>query len=135
MTTARSRILGIEAPRTARKYSCERSNEKLSVRRTAQCDRGIIATSWLQEVVWPTEPREYARISVSTYRDALLCIEHTQNQPVPSDLFKTFILGMLSFIVKTQKGRPERDEGDRQGHRDDQGDPEQRAAKAKQAEQ
>lgn len=61
-----------------------------------------MATPWPPEVVWPAELREHTT-SLSKYlRDTLLCVDRTKGQPVPAELVKTIILGMLSFIVKTQ---------------------------------
>jgi hypothetical protein len=51
---------------------------------------------------WPTPIREHAT-SLSTYlQETLNCIEFTGNQPVPADLVKTIIHGMVTFVLKTQ---------------------------------
>ncbi|KAH7111337.1 hypothetical protein B0J11DRAFT_498685 [Dendryphion nanum] len=61
-----------------------------------------MATSWPQQSTWPTELREHAT-RLSTYlQDTLVCIERTDNQPVPAELVKTIIHGTVTFILKTQ---------------------------------
>jgi hypothetical protein len=61
-----------------------------------------MATPWPQQPAWPTPFREHAT-RLSTYlQEALTCIDRTQSQPVPADLVKVIIHGMLTFILKVQ---------------------------------
>ncbi|KAI1359310.1 hypothetical protein F5Y08DRAFT_344830 [Xylaria arbuscula] len=61
-----------------------------------------MATSWPQARAWPTEPREHATYINKYLRDALLCVEQAQDQPIPANIVKSTILGMLSLVAKIQ---------------------------------
>ncbi|KAI3326689.1 hypothetical protein HD806DRAFT_414072 [Xylariaceae sp. AK1471] len=59
-----------------------------------------MAASWPQERAWPTEPREHAAYLSRYLRDALDCVERAGDQPVPSNIVKSMILGITSLVTK-----------------------------------
>jgi hypothetical protein len=61
-----------------------------------------MATSWPQERAWPTEPREHAAYLSRYLSDALDCVERAGDQPVPSNIVKSMILGITSLVTKIQ---------------------------------
>ncbi|KAI8956692.1 hypothetical protein F5Y11DRAFT_361494 [Daldinia sp. FL1419] len=61
-----------------------------------------MATTWPQEMAWPTEHRKHAARLNKYLKEALLCIERSNDQPVPQELAKTMILGTLSLLIKLQ---------------------------------
>ncbi|KAI3340358.1 hypothetical protein F4824DRAFT_487316 [Ustulina deusta] len=63
--------------------------------------KSTVATSWPQQTAWPTEVREHATYLSKYLQDALRCVEQAQDQPVPANLVKSVILGMVSLVAKT----------------------------------
>ncbi|KAI1315997.1 hypothetical protein F5Y16DRAFT_414742 [Xylariaceae sp. FL0255] len=61
-----------------------------------------MVTPWPKGTAWPTEVREHATYLNKYLRDALLCVEEAQDRPVPANIVKSMILGVLSLVAKTQ---------------------------------
>ncbi|KAJ3573300.1 hypothetical protein NPX13_g4753 [Xylaria arbuscula] len=61
-----------------------------------------MATSWPQGGAWPTEPREHTAYLSRYLKDALDCVERAGDQPVPSNIVKSMILGITSLVTKIQ---------------------------------
>ncbi|KAI0388182.1 hypothetical protein F5Y17DRAFT_453852, partial [Xylariaceae sp. FL0594] len=68
---------------------------------------------------WPTEAREHATYLNKYLPDALLCVQQANDQPVPANIVKSTILGMLSLVAKIQNMpdlQKERQESVKNGH-------------------
>jgi hypothetical protein len=74
--------------------------------RIAQCDIGIMASTWPKATAWPSDLREHA-IYLSKYlRDALLCIKSAKEQPIPTPLVKTMIAAMSVMALQHRHAGP-----------------------------
>ena len=60
-----------------------------------------MAAQWPQGAAWPLDLREHATELTKYLRDTLDCMDHLQDQDVPSDLVKSMVTGTLSLINKT----------------------------------
>lgn len=69
--------------------------------RVAQRDCTGMAIPWPQGADWSLELREHATELTKYLRDALNCIDHSQDQAVPANLVRTMIMGTLTMISKT----------------------------------
>jgi hypothetical protein len=70
--------------------------------RTAQCDIGVMASTWPKATTWPSDLREHATYLSKYLRDALLCIESVKEQPIPTPLVKTMITAISVMLSKIE---------------------------------
>ena len=68
--------------------------------RIAQCDIGVMASSWPKATAWPSDLREHATYLSKYLRDALLCIESAKEQPIPTLLVRTMIKAVSVMLSK-----------------------------------
>jgi hypothetical protein len=70
--------------------------------RIAQCDIGVIASSWPKVTAWSSDLREHVTYLSKYLKDALLCIESVKEQPIPTPLVKTMITAMSVMLSKIE---------------------------------
>lgn len=68
----------------------------------AQCDIGIMTTTWPQVAAWANDLREHATYLSNYLRKVLVCVDSAGDQPVPKQLVKTMIASMSVLISKFQ---------------------------------
>jgi hypothetical protein len=68
----------------------------------AQCDIGVMAATWPKTTAWPNDLRELATYLSKYLREALLCIETTKEQPIPTPLVKAMIAAMSIILTKIE---------------------------------
>src|SRR5258706_9252660 len=61
-----------------------------------------MAPTWPQVTAWPNDLREHATYLSKYFREALLCIESTKDQPIPIPLVKTMIAAMSIILTKVE---------------------------------
>ena len=61
-----------------------------------------MAAPWPQEVTWPSEHREHATKLTKYLRDALACMDGSQNQPISPNRVRFVFCGMTSLLAKVR---------------------------------